>query len=74
MFRILVILKIWKIKTRNQRRPGLASHESSDDKVSFSLSRYRIFRILRVVFRKITYLILSMMGVYIVLWRQLLGW
>ena len=38
MLRILVILKTWKMKTRNQRRLGLAGHKSSDDKVSFFLS------------------------------------
>ena len=74
MFRILVILKTWKMKTRNQKRLGLAGHESSDNKVSFSLSRYRIFRILGVVFRRITCLILLRMSVYLVLWRQLLVW
>ena len=42
MFRILMILKTWKIKTRNQRRPKLTGRESSDDKVSFSLLRYKI--------------------------------
>ena len=42
MFQILMILKTWKIKTRNQRRLGLTNHKPSDDKVSFSFLGYRI--------------------------------
>ena len=37
-----MILKTWKIKTRNQRGPGLTGHKPFDDKVSFSLLGYKI--------------------------------
>ena len=36
------ILKTWKIKIRNQKRPGLTGHEPSEDKVNFSLLIYKI--------------------------------
>ena len=53
MLRILVILKTWKMKTRNQRRSGLAGHKSSDNKVSFFLSFIRFLEFSELCLEKI---------------------
>ena len=41
------------MKTRNQRRPRLASHKSSDDKVSFSLSFIEFLEFLELCLEKL---------------------
>ena len=53
MLRILVILKTWKMKTRNQRRLRLAGHKSSDDKVNFSLSFIEFLEFSRLCLEKL---------------------
>ena len=73
MLWILVILKTQKMKTMNQRRPGLASCKSSDDKVNFSLSFIELLEFSELCFpkKKLPFILLRI-GVFIVLWRQFL--
>ena len=70
MFRTSMISKAWKRKTKIQRRPGLAGHKSSNDKVSFSLQNLKL-RISRNCVKEKPAFICREIGVYIVLWKQL---